>query len=135
MVVGVLRDTHQRFDHDTTDWKNFAAKDGETPSAEWPLDPTEPLTLEIRPSRADPVGCCLFSHWSPGQPEIGSDPKLGLGSFPAGTVAELSGDYAWGYCANWQINSPWVTLRFSIDDRQPTLVTGIASGAGATQRP
>jgi hypothetical protein len=135
-VVGALRDTHQRFEHDTTDWKNFAAKDGETPSAEWPLDPTEPLTLEIRPSRADPVGCCLFSHWSPGQPEIGSDPEtLVWAHFPQELLQNYPEITLSGHDANWQINSPWVTLRFSIDDRQPTLVTGIASGAGATQRP
>src|SRR5262249_4953866 len=74
-AVDEFRDTHRRFTQDMKDWKNFAAKDGETPSAEWPLDPTEPLTLEIRPSRGDPVGCCLFSHWSPGQPSIGPDPE------------------------------------------------------------
>jgi hypothetical protein len=135
-MVGVLRDVHRRFDHDTTDWKNFAAKDGENPSAEWPLDPTEPLTLDIHPSRGDPVGCCLFSHWSPGQPQLGSDPEtLVWAHFPEELLRNYPEITLRGHDTNWQINSPWVTLKFSIDDRHPTLVTGIASGAGDTQRP
>lgn len=135
-AVGMLRDTHRRFEHDTKDWQNFAAKDGETASAEWPLDPTEPLTLEIRPSRSDPVGCCLFSHWSPGQPQLGSDPEtLVWAHFPEELLRNYPEITLRGHDANWQINSPWVTLKFSIEDSQPTLVTGIASGAGDTQRP
>ncbi|HEV8712347.1 MAG TPA: hypothetical protein VGX03_05900 [Candidatus Binatia bacterium] len=137
-LAGRVKDAHRRLTHDTQDWKNFAAKDGETPAIEWPLNRPEelrPIVFAIHPSRDDPVKCCLFTHWSPDQPSIGPDPEtLRWAHFPQELLQKYPEITLNGQTADWQTDSPWVAFNFAIDS-QTTVVTAVASGASATERP